>query len=117
MTHYARSQNGTEMDRPIKEFSPGEWRKWHVKEGYVIRSRSVNGATERQSQHRFVMSEHLGRELLPHENVHHINGIKDDNRVENLELWSTSQPSGQRIEDKIAWAKQLLHGYGYTVTP
>ncbi len=63
-------------------------------------------------EHRLVMEQHLGRRLLPQETVHHINGVRTDNRLENLELWSSAQPHGQRIRDKVHWAREILLLYG-----
>ena len=66
------------------------------------------------AEHRLVIAERIGRPLLKSENVHHINGVRDDNRPENLELWNTYQPSGQRPRDKVAWAVEILRLYAPT---
>lgn len=73
------------------------------KNGYV----RITATPRRQMmQHRFVMEQALGRKLQPFENVHHKNGIKTDNALNNLELWTKPQPNGQRPEDLVAWVVQ-----------
>jgi hypothetical protein len=70
----------------------------------------TNGKTPAE-EHRFLMAMHLGRPLFPDEVVHHRNGVRTDNRIENLELWSTAHPSGQRTQDKVAFAVDILRRY------
>lgn len=70
---------------------------------------SVDGKSVQE--HRHVMSLALGRELRPGENVHHKNGVRHDNHPENLELWVTNQPSGQRPVDLVEWAREILEMY------
>lgn len=75
--------------------------------GYVL----VKTEAKWIPQHRLVMAQHLERSLFAHENVHHINGIREDNRLENLELWTSSQPTGQRVSDKLTWARDFIAQY------
>lgn len=110
--HYARNRKGTDMDARVRRGPT-----WTINtNGYMSRTKYVNGKRVKELQHRVIMAEHLGRELYPHENVHHINGDRADNRIENLELWNTSQPAGQRIEDKLAWAREIIALYETTAT-
>jgi hypothetical protein len=85
---------------------------WRKQDGYLVANiQYPDGRWGLLLQHVLVMEQHLGRPLVKGENVHHKNGDRSDNRIENLELWNTTQPSGQRPCDKIEYAVEILRLY------
>jgi hypothetical protein len=104
--HLERVKRSGDPGEAESRHRPGEWRV--NSDGYVWRW--LNGET--QMQHRVVMAEALGRPLEGDENPHHKNGDRADNSIENLELWSSFQPAGQRVADKLAYAREIIERYG-----
>lgn len=105
-SHYVQVITKGQDPRPLRKVA--KMGSGHINgDGYKI----IKVAGRRIAEHRYVMEQRLGRQLLPEETVHHLNGDRLDNRAENLELWSASQPRGQRVSDKIKWAEELLSLY------
>jgi hypothetical protein len=92
----------------------GNWKggKFVNHHGYsVVYSSNYPNRGTYDLEHRLVMEKIVGRKLLPNETVHHKNGVRTDNRPENLELWSTKHPKGMRAEDLVQYAKEILELY------
>ncbi len=108
-----RVKRGIPLDSPLLKKRDGSG--YIDQNGYrmLMRPGHPNCITKdgRIAEHTFVMSKHLGRPLFKNENVHHKNGMRSDNRIENLELWIRKQPYGQRVEDKISWCVDFLKQY------
>lgn len=102
--HYQRWKKGTDLDAPRQQKGLGTVSSSGYRHVFIKGNKIL--------EHRHVMQKKLGRELFGNETVHHKNGIRADNRLENLELWASSQPSGQRVEDLLLWAREIISTYG-----
>lgn len=98
---------------PPRRVANGE-AHWIDDYGYMnISVPGPDGKLRTRREHRVVMEGMLGRTLQKHESVHHKNGVKTDNRPENLELWIGVgvQPKGQRLEDLMGYVTWLASNY------
>lgn len=116
--HLWRRRRGLALEPPVRKRRPRKYQN-HLPIDQIVYEKNKLGYMQASYwgrsilQHRVVWELHYGRELKPFENVHHKNGIRDDNRIENLELWTKPQPAGQRPEDLVAW---VLEHYRDLVT-
>lgn len=115
-----RRERGIDTELPLLNapagsgyISPNGYKKICKKE---LRGHPNADSKGKMFEHTYVMSQHLGRALFKGETIHHKNGIRHDNRLENLELRSSHHGPGQSIEDKIKWCKEFLEIYGYKVS-
>lgn len=94
--HYSRRRRTGDVGEPV--IAP---RRSNGTGGYRNGYRVFTVDGQNLYEHRMVAEQMLGRPLKGIENVHHKNGIRDDNRPENLEVWTSYQQVGQRVEDLI----------------
>jgi hypothetical protein len=104
--HYQRWRHRGDPTAPDKR-APNGQANYINESGYRV----INANGRIVLEHRHVMEQVLGRPLLPNETPHHKNGQRADNRPENLELWVSHQPKGQRAVDLLAWAEEIVARY------
>lgn len=85
--------------------------KTYYENGYLVEYKNGYNKKGNVKQHRRIMEEYLGRALTSDEVVHHINGNKEDNRIENLQLMTRAQHSSYHRKIEKESGKHLFGGY------
>lgn len=111
--HYQRYRRGLDVDVLLGKRNIGKPQRMDL--GYIIFSDRDHHQASKSGVvlvHRAVMSEILGRPLTRQETVHHKDGNRANNDPSNLELFTSNHPSGQRVEELVEWAEQIIAKYG-----
>jgi len=101
-THFKKGVSNNALDKnPM-------WKggRWTRKDGYVLVLKHGHPMARPSGyilEHRYLMSKHLRRTLDKNEIVHHINGIKNDNRIKNLKILSASKHTSLHCNKKLKW--------------
>jgi hypothetical protein len=115
--HVEQLRRGVSL-KPIVRSRPnaygGNGEGWVTRAGYKAYQLPDHPAATKAGyvlEHRMIVSDHLGRPLLSTETVHHRNGDRLDNRLENLELRTGRHGKGQAVDDLVTDAVSVLKRY------
>jgi hypothetical protein len=120
LMHWKRWRKSGSTDKRPRDWrrpGPVEGTRYVDRQGGYVRvylpshlNADKNGVVK---EHIAVMADHLGRRIATDrgETIHHKNGVRGDNRIENLELRVGAHPQGLTVDDAVAWAREILERY------
>lgn len=115
--HHRKDKKFKNEKRNQKGENNNAWKGGRLKDyaGYIIvrceGHPRAKGKGQYVFEHVLIMEKYLGRYLRMDEVVHHINKIKNDNRIKNLQLLTKSQHSSFHRKQDITTGKLIINGY------